>query len=299
MVTVSFVITVYNKAAFLPGVIRALKDQQGDFACEYVFINDGSTDESWDIVKHETRSMENVVLIDQENAGVSRATNRAVFAASGQYIKLVDSDDILAPFCTDLLLKTLKETATDFVFAISGEYQEAPNFEHPISPEIVVFEDSLYSTLDRGFARVSHCLFKKDLFEKAGGCDERIFSQDHSLFLRLSALGKLAQVRHIVCASPSEEPGRIMNNPVQVVHDATKAIALLLADGRIKDKRHKRLAQRKVLSRLMRWTRKHHRLPLFNRVVLFYGLDRLGLAIDGQTLVTLCGAFAKDVPVRS
>lgn len=299
METVSFVITVYNKAAYLPGVIQALKEQQGDFAREFVFINDGSTDRSWEIVTQETADLENVVLIDQDNAGVSRATNRAVRAASGTFIKLVDSDDLLAPFCTELLLKTLKETETDFVFAISGEHDSRPAFEIPDNPDVIVFEDPLYSTLDRGFARVSHCLFRKSIFVQAEGCDERLFSQDHSLFLRLSALGRLAQVRHVVCSAPRDEPGRIMNNSLQVMHDATKAIAYLLADGRVITHRNRKLAQRKILSRLKRWSRKNEPSPLFSPIFLFYCLDRIGVRLSPDRLLGLCSRLIQNASIRS
>jgi len=109
MSTVSFVVTVYNKAPFLPDVIQALIAQEGDFVPDYVFVNDGSTDASLTILHDCTASLKNVRIIDQTNAGVSRATNVGVQAATGDYIKLVDSDDLLAPFATQLLLDTLKQ----------------------------------------------------------------------------------------------------------------------------------------------------------------------------------------------
>ena len=51
---VSFVVPVYDKAPYLPHVIEAIRNQAGDFAREYVFIDDGSTDESLDIVRRLT-----------------------------------------------------------------------------------------------------------------------------------------------------------------------------------------------------------------------------------------------------
>ena len=44
MTKVSFVVTVFNKAEYLPLVIRSLDAQIGDFEREYVFVDDGSTD---------------------------------------------------------------------------------------------------------------------------------------------------------------------------------------------------------------------------------------------------------------
>jgi len=295
---VSYVVTVYNKAPFLPGVIAALKAQQGEFEREFVFVNDGSTDDSWDIVKSETAELENVVLVDQVNQGVAMATNNGVKAASGELIKLVDSDDILAPFCTELLIKTMDNTNSDFVFAISGEYENEIAFEDPINPEIVTFNDPLFSVIDRGFARVSHCMFTNKLFKKAGGCDERIFSQDHSLFIRLSTHGKLAQVRHIVCLSPQDEPGRIMNNNAQVIHDATIALALHLQDNKNLSALHKTTAQKKIISRVWKWAKKELGIGIFSSEFLLYMITKMGAKLPGDQLVYLCGIFRKNANVR-
>lgn len=295
---VSFVVTVYNKAAFLPGVISALKDQKGDFEREYVFVNDGSTDQSWDIVKSQTADLDHVVLIDQVNQGVAIATNNGVKAASGDLIKLVDSDDILAPFCCQLLIETLDQTGSDFVFAISGEYDDNPVFKDPDTPEIVSFEDSLLSVIQHGYARVSHCMFKKNLFERAEGCDPRIFSQDHSLFIRLSTYGKLVQVRHIVCASPVDEPGRIMNNAAQVVHDATLALALHVQDHPQLTSAQVRAAQKKVTARIWKWARREFRYSKFSVEFLMFVLSRCGVRLNARKLVEGCAIFRKNATVR-
>mgnify|MGYP000285991609 CR=1 FL=1 len=49
--SVSFVVTVYNKAAFLPQVLDAIAAQKGDFARQCVFVDDGSTDDSLAILR--------------------------------------------------------------------------------------------------------------------------------------------------------------------------------------------------------------------------------------------------------
>lgn len=298
MIKVSFVVTVYNKAPFLPGVIDALKNQQGDFEREYVFVNDGSTDNSWDIVKAETAGLPNVVLVDQVNQGVAIATNNGVRAASGDLIKLVDSDDILAPFCCQLLIQTLQDSNSDFVFAISGEHEETPVFENPTTPEVVTFDDSLLSVIKHGYARVSHCLFKKDLFDRTQGCDERIFSQDHSLFIRLTTHGKLAQVRHIVCSSPRDEPGRIMNNNAQVVHDATLALAYHLQDNPQLDPVHIRAAQKKITSRIWKWAKRELGKNQFSRAFWLFTLSRCGVTLSAKELVKQCAIFREGVKIR-
>ena len=47
MSSVSYVIPVFNKSKFLKPVINSLKSQKGSFKKEYIFIDDGSTDQSY------------------------------------------------------------------------------------------------------------------------------------------------------------------------------------------------------------------------------------------------------------
>ena len=51
---VSFVVPVYNKAAYLPDVLAAIRAQRGDFAWQYIFVDDGSTDDSLAILERLT-----------------------------------------------------------------------------------------------------------------------------------------------------------------------------------------------------------------------------------------------------
>jgi len=300
MTKVSFVVTVYNKAPFLPDVIAALKEQVGTFEREYVFVNDGSTDNSLEVVKSETKILDNVIIIDQKNQGVAIATNNGVKAATGEYIKLVDADDILAPFCTELLIKTAKDTNTAFTLGISGEYENKDDitFEDPANARIHIFEDPLYLVIDEGYARVSHCLFKKNYFEEAGCCDERVFSQDHSLFIRLSALGQLSQVFHEVCVSPKDEPGRIMNNEAQVVHDATIALAYHLAENSNITQKQRFAAQKKIVSRVWKWAKKVHGTSIFSSEFALFLLARCGITLSANNLIELCSVFRKNANVR-
>ena len=69
MTSVSFVIPVFNKAKYLKTVIKSLRHQTGNFDKEYIFINDGSTDNSLDILKRERKSLKNCKIISQKNKG--------------------------------------------------------------------------------------------------------------------------------------------------------------------------------------------------------------------------------------
>ena len=57
MSSVSFIVPVYNKSKFLKYVIKSLKIQRGKFEKEFIFVDDGSTDDSYEIINYLTRNL--------------------------------------------------------------------------------------------------------------------------------------------------------------------------------------------------------------------------------------------------
>jgi glycosyltransferase EpsJ len=92
MAKVSVIIPVYNAAPYLDRCISGLLSQT-ESDCEFIFVNDGSTDESLKILSAAADSDPRVVLIDQPNGGVSAARNAGLDAATSDYIAFADADD--------------------------------------------------------------------------------------------------------------------------------------------------------------------------------------------------------------
>ena len=63
MSSVSFVIPVYNKSSYLDHVVKSLKNQIGDFQKEYIFIDDGSTDQSYTKLSKLTKNLKNCKIL--------------------------------------------------------------------------------------------------------------------------------------------------------------------------------------------------------------------------------------------
>lgn len=94
MIKVSVVIPIYNSARYLRPLLDDLNKQ--DFTdAEYILVNDGSTDESLQIIQkfitevHDRRFK----VLNQNNSGVSAARNKGLSVAQGDYIIFIDSDD--------------------------------------------------------------------------------------------------------------------------------------------------------------------------------------------------------------
>ena len=92
MSSVSFIIPVYNKSSFLKYVIKCLKNQSGDFEREFIFVDDGSTDNSYEIISSLTKDLENTKILRQKNLGSANATNKAITRARMKYLKFLDAE---------------------------------------------------------------------------------------------------------------------------------------------------------------------------------------------------------------
>lgn len=91
-VKVSIVVPVYNVAEYLPRCLESCI-QQTLYDIEIICVNDGSTDNSLEILRAFEKKDSRVLVIDQENKGLSAARNAGLRVASGQWIMFLDSDD--------------------------------------------------------------------------------------------------------------------------------------------------------------------------------------------------------------
>ena len=108
MSSVSFIIPVYNKEKYLNAVLNSLFNQIGTFKREFIFINDGSTDKSLEIINSKIKKMSNSFVISQNNKGSAAATNVGIKLAKYKYIKFLDADDLIVFNATDSLIKIIE-----------------------------------------------------------------------------------------------------------------------------------------------------------------------------------------------
>jgi len=95
---ISVVIPTYNRARDLVRAIESCLTQLGDYD-EIVVVDDGSTDDTADILQAYVDRLPGVVrAIRQDNAGVGAARNTGFEHAAGDYILMLDSDDVLLPW---------------------------------------------------------------------------------------------------------------------------------------------------------------------------------------------------------
>ncbi len=295
---VSFVCTLYNKERYLPGVIAALAAQAPARPRQFVFVDDGSSDRSVEIVRELTANWPNTEIVCQPNGGPASATNTGIARARLPYLKLVGSDDVLAPYATDLMIEILERTGAAAVFSRIGFYRDAAEIAfdeagaRACAP--VVPEDALAEVIRFGVSGTTPTLFRTLVVQAVGGCDPDLFVEDVSLALRVARVARIARLEHVTCYGPAADPTRIMvERRHQTGHDFGRALVNLLRAHPELDASHGRLAFRRAAGRAWHFARRHGGAGWLSRYAALYGLSRLGLSLDHAGLIeATLGAFA-------
>lgn len=134
MVKVSVVIPVYNVEDYLSECLDSVVNQTLT-DIEIICINDGSTDKSLKILNEYAKNDSRITVIDQDNGGHAVATNRGMKLAKGEYLYLMDSDDIVDVHALEETVKIADERNVDFVifqainyYMDTDEYKEQENY---------------------------------------------------------------------------------------------------------------------------------------------------------------------------
>ncbi|MHA1538642.1 MAG: glycosyltransferase family 2 protein [Alphaproteobacteria bacterium] len=230
---VSFVVPVYNKAPYLPGVLGAIEAQRGDFARQYVFVDDGSSDDSLAIVRRLTKDWPDTVIESQPNQGSAHATNRGIALARREFIKFVDADDLLAHDATDRLLRALRDSDACLAFGGVVRFEKADGFDLaaplPDEPKVERLTDPLALALRNSLFNPSQFLARRECVTAVGGCDESIvYSQEYSLTLRLAGRWDFLRLDAPVAYLPVSAPGRISDDNARQLQRVTLACAAYL-----------------------------------------------------------------------
>lgn len=91
---ISILVPIYNVSAYLDECLSSIKEQTLQ-DIEIICINDGSTDDSLDIIKKYADGDDRFVIIDKKNSGYGDSMNQGLKKATGEFIGIVESDDFV------------------------------------------------------------------------------------------------------------------------------------------------------------------------------------------------------------
>lgn len=111
---VSIVIPVYNNEKYVEKCIESVCTQSYQ-DLEIILVDDGSTDSSGAICDRYAEQDSRIIVLHQENGGVSNARNNGIDIATGEYLTFVDGDDYIGTDYIGDLVKCMKENQAQMV----------------------------------------------------------------------------------------------------------------------------------------------------------------------------------------
>lgn len=190
----SVVMPLYNAAPWVESAVRSVLDN-ADGLLELIVVDDGSTDESAEIVA----AIEGPIkLIHQQNAGPSAARNTGVAAASGALLGFLDSDDlwrVQAPDPRRAAIEAGAEVAFGLIEIVAGD---PPRLFAEASPS----------------PNIGTMLIRREAFDRVGGFDEsRTYGEDVDWLLRSREAGLKAERLDVLALTYRMRKGSLMRVP--------------------------------------------------------------------------------------
>ena len=133
MIKLSIIVPIYNVEQYVFKCIESLYNQGlSDDSFEVIIVNDGTTDASMEVVSRFATQHRNIVIVCQENQGLSVARNNGLNQAMGDYVMFVDSDDFLIDNSLATLLPKAIESSPDMLIAnyVKMTNDEIKQFTH-------------------------------------------------------------------------------------------------------------------------------------------------------------------------
>ncbi len=199
----SVVIPTYNCSHLITEAVDSVLCQSfGDF--EIIVVDDGSVDDTYNVIK-KYQSYEKFRYIYQDNAGPGAARNNGIRNSEGEYVVLLDSDDLFYMQCIEYISKFIdRNNDVDFLFINYDIFDEGGVINQSgidtwkifrkIPYRVVgdcewIFSESLakYIIQYGGFMHTSGTTIKKTIFEDIGYFEEKYcYGEDDELYARVA-----------------------------------------------------------------------------------------------------------------
>jgi glycosyltransferase involved in cell wall biosynthesis len=184
----------YNASKFLANAIESILNQTFQ-ELELIIADDGSTDNTLDIIKNYAERDSRIRIIELEHEGVSIARNRAVEVAQYSWIAVMDADDIALPYRLEKQIAAA--VAQPDVVAWGAAVHHINSKGHILSVSRLgpPTKDAFYQQLQNGYVvGLNHptALLKKEVFDQVGGysCQFQV-AQDLEMFDRMADHGPI------------------------------------------------------------------------------------------------------------
>lgn len=209
--TLTIVTPVYNGAKFMRQTIESILSQKGNFYIDYIIIDDGSTDNSLEIMKEyanlvQTKQWKTECLgIEMRyetgpNRGQSRAYNRGFSIAKGQVCAWMNADDYYMPDIFEQVAQLYeKDPSIDFIYGDCLKVYEDSTKKSSTEPR--PRPDETFESLRTRGNSFDLCFFSKRIYDMVGPLDETLkYCMDLDFWFKVMAAGKVAYLPQTIAA---------------------------------------------------------------------------------------------------
>lgn len=184
---VSIVVPAFNAAGRITPCLQALCQQAGPWNAEILVVNDGSSDNTAEVVGRFSQ----VRLINQANAGPASARNRGAFEATGAIVVFTDDDCVPVPGWLDAMLKPFADPE---IVATKGVYRTCQ--KELVARFVQTEYEDRYRLMKKSdsidFVDTYSAAFRRDHFLEMNGFDPQFplaCAEDAELSYRMAARG--------------------------------------------------------------------------------------------------------------
>lgn len=240
MPKVSIIIPIYNSEEYLERCILSVINQTLK-EIEIILVNDGSIDNSLNIINSFAIRDNRIVIINQSNRGLSSARNVGLMTAKSDYISFLDSDDYIEKEMLEVLYLDGISNKSDIVLSKYKRINDKGEF-FSISKIENIEKDLIGNILNFGITPiVCNKLYKKDLFILNNiSFPLKMYYEDHIVNLNLFFYAKKVSFVNIPFYNWFERSGSITNNfsrkHIEDVFITLDSIKAFLVKNRIYDK---------------------------------------------------------------
>lgn len=237
---VSVIIPVFNTGAYLGRCLESVA-QNTYRELEIICVNDGSTDDSLEILRRFAARDNRFRLIDKANGGLSSARNTGMEAAQGEYVAFIDSDDWVHPAYISMLLTPCVEQGVDLCIC---DYLRTDGSEplpaEPGAPQPRSISRHDWFSLGNRRGYVWGRLYRRSLIDQMRFLESSRI-EDSEFNLRLLARSAefricyLPAVLYAYFCRPGSLVGRILVDDVMELGCMTQELAMSRSDGQLRD----------------------------------------------------------------
>lgn len=205
--TVSVIIPVYNAEECIEKCIKSVLLQSVPVR-EIIVINDGSTDNTGQILKRltETTDFPRIIIISQPNSGQSKARNKGIVTATGDWISFLDSDDVWLHNKNELQLKFISRNNNVVLLGsqLKGSHDKR-NLNRQRSSGRVL-RPSFPSVLFKNPFFTSTIMIKREVLVKYMFNETKRFCEDYQLWLEVTKYHESAVLKEGLVVYADNEP---------------------------------------------------------------------------------------------